>query len=203
MRKSAHRNQPTAFPADFAMSKQVQSKTKPRKNSADQLIARNVQRVADLETGIRSSESVSDRIASHISRFCGSMLFVLVYVVIFSGWILLNSVIIPKPFDPYPFTFLTLVVSLEAIFLSTFIMIAENRQERISERRSQLDLQINILAEQEGTKTLQILEAIARKLSVDVSRDPTIGVLEKATEPERLAKQIDQQDRTDIKNGAK
>jgi uncharacterized membrane protein len=131
------------------------------------------------------------------------MIFVWVHVVFFSGWILLNTTFLPKAFDPFPFTFLTLVVSLEAIFLSTFIMIAENRQERISDRRSQLDLQINILAEQESTKTLQMLEAIARKLSVDIAGDPTIGVLEKATEPERLAKQIDQQNEADEKNGAK
>jgi uncharacterized membrane protein len=112
-------------------------------------------------------------------------------------------VLIPQPFDPYPFTFLTLVVSLEAIFLSTFIMIAENRQEKISERRSQLDLQINLLAEQEDTKTLQILAAIAKRLSIDISKDPTIEELEKATEVENLAKQIDRQEKVAEKNGTK
>lgn len=187
----------------LAMPKQKHSKKNPSAKSPDQLIAENVKCIAELDASIRSTESASDRIASYISRFCGSMPFVWVHVVFFAGWILLNTLALPRPFDPYPFTFLTLVVSLEAIFLSTFIMIAENRQERISERRSLLDLQINILAEQEGTKTLQILEAIARKLEVETSDDPEIGVLEKATKPEWLAKQIDQQDKADIKNGAK
>jgi len=172
-------------------------------DSPEKLIARNVERVSELEHSIRATESTSDRIAAYISRFCGSMTFVWVHVVFFTAWIILNAVMLPHPFDPYPFTFLTLVVSLEAIFLSTFIMIAENRQERISDRRSQLDLQINILAEQESTKTLQILSAIAQKLSIDTSSDSTIGALEKAVEPERLAKQIDQQDKADTKNGTK
>jgi uncharacterized membrane protein len=185
------------------MSKQRTSRKHKAPAFANPVIARNVRRIADLETSVRSEESLSDRIASGISRFCGSMLFVWVHVVIFAAWILLNTVLIPQPFDPYPFTFLTLVVSLEAIFLSTFIMIAENRQEKISERRSQLDLQVNLLAEQEDTKTLQILAAIAKRLSIDISKDPTIEELEKATEVENLAKQIDRQEKVAEKNGTK
>src|SRR5688572_12180416 len=105
------------------MSNNQHSTKKHRPKSADQLIAHNVHRIADLEASVRSTESVSDRLASNISRFCGSMTFFWVHVVFFGSWILLNTSILPKPFDPFPFTFLTLVVSLEAIFLSTFIMI--------------------------------------------------------------------------------
>jgi uncharacterized membrane protein len=97
-----------------------------------------------------------------------------------------------NPIDPYPFSFLTLVVSLEAIFLSTFIMISENRQGRLEERRSHLDLQINLLAEQENTKMLQLLTSIARKLEVEDGGDPSVTVLEQATRPDALLKQIDQ-----------
>jgi uncharacterized membrane protein len=69
-------------------------------------------------------------------------------------------------------------------------MISENRQGRIAERRSQLDLQINLLAEQENTKTLQLLESIARRLGIDPA-DPEIQVLGQATRPEKLVEQID------------
>ena len=162
------------------------------------MIEENVRSISDLETAVRSHESMSDRIASHISGFCGSMVFVWVHIVFFTGWILLNSVLLPKAFDPFPFTFLTFVVSLEAIFLSTFILIAENRQEQVNERRSKLDLQINLLAEQESTKTLQILEAIARKLEVDVSSDPTVQNLKEAVDPKRLARKIEKEE---VKNG--
>ena len=70
-------------------------------------------------------------------------------------------------------------------------MIAENRQERIAERRSHLDLQINLLAEQENTKTLELLEKIARKVGVDPDFDPEVSVLEQATRPDVLVEQID------------
>ena len=94
-------------------------------------------------------------------------------------------------FDPYPFTFLTLCVSLEAIFLSSFILIAQNYEMRITERRNQLDLQINLLAEQENTTMLQLLDRMARKMGLYEEDDPEIQVLEQATRPETLARQIE------------
>ncbi len=120
------------------------------------------------------------------------MWFVWVHVAWFTFWILLNSGLIGKPFDTFPFNFLTLVVSLEAIFLSTFILISENRQSRIDERRSSLDLQINLLTEQENTKMLQLLKQICRKLDIDPDKDPSIALLEEATQPDKLLSQIEQ-----------
>ena len=83
------------------------------------------------------------------------------------------------------------MVSLEAIFLSTFILISSNHQTRLSERRNHLDLQINLLTEQENTKMLQLLTRIADKVGVSLDDDPDIQVLEKATRPEQLIDQID------------
>jgi uncharacterized membrane protein len=89
------------------------------------------------------------------------------------------------------FKFLTLVVSLEAIFLSTFILISQNLETRISERRSHLDLQLNMLSEQENTKMIAILQAIAVKVGADLSHDPQLQALGEETEPERLVEQIE------------
>lgn len=161
-------------------------------SSVEQLTARNVETIAQLEKAAQSQRSSADRVADRITRFCGSMGFVWVHVFWFAVWIIGNTLVPIKPIDPYPFSFLTLVVSLEAIFLSTFIMISENRQQRIDERRSHLDLQINLLAEQENTKTLQLLEQIARKLGVDPADDPNIAILKQATRPEKLLEQIDE-----------
>ena len=98
--------------------------------------------------------------------------------------------------DPYPFTFLTLVVSLEAIFLSSFILISQNYELRISDRRNQLDLQINLLTEQENTKMIQMLERIARKVGAESPEDdPDIRILKEPTRPENLIAQIDQAQR--------
>jgi len=162
-----------------------------RPKTVDQLTAQNVSTIADLEKAAHSKQTFADKVADRITRFCGSMPFVWVHVVWFTVWIIGNTALPIKPIDPYPFSFLTLVVSLEAIFLSTFIMISENRQGRIDERRSHLDLQINLLAEQENTKMLKLLEGMAKKLGVDPSEDPDVEVLEQATRPEKLVEQID------------
>jgi uncharacterized membrane protein len=84
------------------------------------------------------------------------------------------------------------VVSLEAIFLSTFILISQSYDMRVTERRNQLDLQINLLAEQENTKILQILERIAKKVGAHLSDEPQVRALEEATRPESLIRQIDE-----------
>ena len=160
--------------------------------NVEELTAQNVKTIADLDSKTQSLATPADRIAGKITRFCGSMAFVWVHVVWFGIWIVWNTILPGKRVDPYPFSFLTLVVSLEAIFLSTFIMIGENRQERMDERRSHLDLQINLLSEQENTKMLELLAKIAAKLDVDSGEDPSVAVLKQATRPEKLVEQIDQ-----------
>lgn len=145
-----------------------------------------------LEEAAKAKRTMADRVADMISDFCGSMIFVWVHVAWFAFWISANT-FMPKKmhFDVFPFTFLTLIVSLEAIFLSTFILISSNHQTRLSERRNHLDLQINLLTEQENTKMLQLLKRIAEKVGVSLDDDPDIPVLEKATRPEQMIDQID------------
>lgn len=183
--------------SDLTTPSRVSPRVLPETPSASpktmaEITAQNVKSIADLERAAQGPKSFSDRTADRITRFCGSMVFVWVHVVFFSGWIVVNTVVAEKPIDPYPFSFLTLVVSLEAIFLSTFIMIAENRQSRIHERRSHLDLQINLLAEQESTKALELLHQIAGKIGVDQKARSEAEVLGQATHPEKLLEQIDQ-----------
>jgi uncharacterized membrane protein len=151
----------------------------------------NVLAMRHLEEAARARRTRADRMAAVIARFCGSMTFVLVHVALFAVWMGYNLLPWFEHFDPYPFTFLTLVVSLEAIFLATFILISQNYDMRISERRNQLDLQINLLAEQENTKILQMLERIAKHVGAHVGDDPQVRALEEATRPEALVKQID------------
>lgn len=160
------------------------------KSPVDQLTRRNVQVIRKLEQVAKEERTPSDRVAEVIAKFCGSMTFVWVHVAWFGGWILFNAMPGIRHIDPFPFTFLTLVVSLEAIFLSTFILISQNHDTRISERRNHLDLQINLLSEQENTKMLAILQAIADKIGADVSDDPQLQELREETQPELLVKQI-------------
>ena len=83
------------------------------------------------------------------------------------------------------------MVSLEAIFLSTFILISQNHDTKISERRNHLDLQINLLSEQENTKMIAMLQAIAAKVGAEIPRDPHLQALSEDTEPEKLVQQIE------------
>ena len=159
--------------------------------SVEDLTQRNVEAVLKLEEAANEQRTKSELIAEQIARFCGSIKFVWVHVIWFAGWIAFNLAPGIRHIDPFPFTFLTLVVSLEAIFLSTFILISQNHDTQISERRNHLDLQINLLSEQENTKMIQMLQAIAEKVGVDLSHDSDLELLTKETQPEKLAKQIE------------
>jgi uncharacterized membrane protein len=181
------------------MNQKKTSPIKPRQQgrvaleggSADQLTQQNVERILKLEAAAKGKRTRSDLVAEAIANFCGSMVFVWVHVGWFGVWILLNLIPGLPHIDPFPFTFLTLVVSLEAIFLSTFILISQNHDTRMSERRNHLDLQINLLSEQENTRMIGMLRAIADKIGADVPQDPDLQALSEVTEPERLARQIE------------
>ena len=161
-------------------------------SSVGELTRKNIETIHRLEAAAKEKQTASQRIAKLIADFCGSMIFVWVHVVWFGVWILLNTLPGITHFDEFPFTFLTLVVSLEAIFLSTFILISQNQETRLTERNNQLDLQINLLTEQENTKILKMLERISEKLEIEIDDDPSVRVLEEATRPEELIEQIEQ-----------
>jgi uncharacterized membrane protein len=166
-----------------------------RNTCADDLTRDNVRSMRRVEETALANRSRADRMAAFIANFCGSMPFVWLHVAAFAAWIGFNAWPGLAHFDPYPFTFLTLVVSLEAIFLSSFILISQNYELRISDRRNQLDLQINLLTEQENTKMIQMLERIAKKVGADHGSDPDVRILKENTDPEKLVAQIEQAQR--------
>jgi uncharacterized membrane protein len=161
------------------------------KASVDDLTQRNVELIRHLEESAKQERTRSDLVAEAIANFCGSMTFVWVHVVWFGAWVVINAAPGIPHLDPFPFTFLTLVVSLEAIFLSTFILISQNHDTKISERRNHLDLQINLLSEQENTKMIVILQAIAAKVGAEIGPDLHLHALSEETEPEKLVRQIE------------
>ena len=167
--------------------------SRPTSESLATLTQRNIESIAQLETTEAAKRSPADCIADAITRFCGSMAFIYMHLAWFGGWILWHFVPrLPQAlrFDPYPFQFLTFVVSLEAIFLSTFILISQNRQSRIAELRNHLDLQINLLSEQENSKVLAMLEALLQYHGL-VQPDPEVASLAEATAPDMLVEQIE------------
>lgn len=109
-------------------------------------------------------QSRTDRIADRIAVFSGSLRFVYLHVLVFAFWILLNALAWRYSWDPYPFRFLTLVVSLEAIFLATFVLIVQNREAKRSDLRAQLDYEVDLKAEEEVRRIMIELKAIRRDL---------------------------------------
>ncbi len=151
--------------------------------SIDEITRHNVDTIARLERLAQRQRTWSTKLADSIAAFCGSWTFVIIHALWFAVWIGLGV-------EEFPFGLLTMIVSLEAIFLSTIIMISQNRQSKIDERRNHLDLQINLLAEQESTEALRLLRHIARKLEVPIT-DMDEKALEEETKPDRIIGEIE------------
>jgi uncharacterized membrane protein len=164
-----------------------------RPGSAEELTRSNVDRVQALEAAEHGKATTADRVADAITSFSGSIRFVWINVLLVGGWVGFNLAL-PKParIDPFPFPLLTLVLSVEAIFLAIFILISQNRAALVSEKRSHLDLQLNLLSEQENTKMLQMLEQIGNAVGAEISGGTDVKVLDQVTQPEALSEQIDQ-----------
>jgi uncharacterized membrane protein len=120
------------------------------------------------------------------------MVFVYLHIVWFSAWILLNTGRVGvRSFDPFPYGLLTMVVSLEAIFLSTFVLISQNRLSEEAEHRADLDLHIGLLTEHELTRVLQMLDAIQHKMGIEPDKDSDLTDLEMETKPEDVLAEIE------------
>jgi uncharacterized membrane protein len=163
-----------------------------KQRAAADITRRNVRTVQELEALAVADPTFTDRVASAVARFCGSIYFVLGHALVFGAWFAINSIPGLPHWDPYPFTFLTMWASTESIFIASFILIAQNFAMRLSERRDQLELQVNLLAEQETTKTLQLLQEIAQAVGAAKGKDPEVAALAEATRLDSLARQIDE-----------
>jgi uncharacterized membrane protein len=135
---------------------------------------------------------MQDRLADAITSMSGRMVCVYVHIVWFGAWILLNDgrVGVP-PFDAFPYGLLTMIVSLEAIFLSTFVLISQNRLSEEAERRADLDLHIGLMTEHELTRVLQMLHAIHDKMGIENDEHSELADLEMETKPEDVLAEIE------------
>lgn len=154
-------------------------------------VARNIEEIVRLEDRDRLSMGPSDHFADFMTRFGGSMLFVWLHVAWFGAWIVLNLVGV-LTFDEFPFGFLTMIVSLEAIFLSAFVLISENRQAMQSDRRAKVDLQVNLIAEQEITKIMSLVAELHAHLGLSGADDEELKQMRRETRVGHLAAAVDE-----------
>jgi uncharacterized membrane protein len=148
------------------------------------IIERNIAAMLELQRAEERKKTRQDRSADALTAFSGNMLFVYLHALWFGLWMVINLGWSPiQPFDPFPFGLLTMIVSLEAIFLSTFVLISQNRAGAVANKRADLDLQINLLAEHEITRLVILVDAIADHLGVEVGRNPALNELKKDVAP--------------------
>ena len=144
------------------------AKVGSRRTDRSSALEQDIQAIKSWERSILTSRSKAERISDGIAFAAGSGPVLVLHVIWFAAWIIINAGWIDavEPFDPFPFPFLTLAVSLEAIFLALFVLASQNRLAHQADKRSHLDLQIDLLAEREMTAVLQLLQDIARHLDV-------------------------------------
>lgn len=166
---------------------------------SDTELAQNIQDRKRTIRSLRAKEdekrSFSERLADKVSDIFGSMTFLVINVVFFAVWIALNTNIIPgvEPFDPFPFGFLTMAVSLEAIILAILVLISQNRAEKIAELREEIDLQIDILTEEELTKLLHMVALLLEKQGIDNGHDDELKEMLEPTDLDALETELEQQ----------
>jgi uncharacterized membrane protein len=162
-------------------------------------LERNIQALEARSAAEEQSSSLEDRIARAITAFTGSMRFVYLHLLVYAAWIVVNAGLIPgfKPFDP-SFVILASEASVEAIFLSTFVLISQNRMQQAADKRADLDLHINLLAEHELTKLAAVVNAMADKMGVHVSGE--MDEVKRDVAPEAV---LDRIEAAQARNGAK
>lgn len=164
------------------------------------VVHKNIASLVEMRNAEERKKSLQEKTADLLTKFSGSMIFVYVHAIWFGFWIALNmGVLGSKPFDPFPFSLLTLVVSLEAIFLSTFVLISQNHAGRIADKRADLDLQINLLSEHEITRLLTLMDAVADHLGIDIREKPEVEELKKDADAKQVLGEIETRQKTEQK----
>lgn len=161
--------------------------------NVNEFVERNIRALLLRRRAEDARKTPGARIADAVTRFTGSMLFVSIHLLLFGGWIAINLGWIPflRPFDP-SFVILAMAASVEAIFLSTFVLISQNRLAALEAQRADLDLQISLLAEHEITRLITLVTAIAGKMDIAEAKHPELLELAKDVAPEAVLQTMDE-----------
>lgn len=183
-------------------------KTAEEKAAAEQVMAavvdRNIAAMLERRQAEERAKGVQDKVADAITAFTGNMKFVYLHLVIFGAWIVVNLGWVPgvKRFDP-SFVVLAMAASVEAIFLSTFVLISQNRMQTAADRRAELNLHIDLLSEHEVTRIITLLTAIGERLGVEESRNPELEELSKDVKPEKVLERMTEVEQENVEKEKK
>ena len=161
----------------------------PEPGSLNSALERNIQALQQRRRTEERNASIQDKVAEAITRFTGSLRFVYVHLLLYGFWITANLGWVGlKPWDP-TFVVLAMIASVEAIFLSTFVLISQNRMAAAADKRAELDLQISLLSEHEVTKLVAMVSDISKHLGLDHGGD--VEELKRNVAPEAVLDAIE------------
>jgi len=152
----------------------------------------NIRAIVEARARFERRKTGQERLADGITSFAGSMKFVLLHAVLLVLWFVVNTGSIPgvEPFDPYPFVMLAMIASVEAIFLSTFVLVSQNRMQALADQRADLNLQISLLAEREATTLLHMVDEIRQRLGIH-DESPDLDELKQIVTPAEVLDHIE------------
>src|SRR5215210_1761012 len=181
---------------EVTMSDNKSAVGRPSSSGLATVVDRNIRALLVHRREEEDSRRGQERIADAITRFTGSMRFVYIHLFLFGSWILINLGWLPAvpKFDP-SFVVLAMVASVEAIFLSTFVLISQNRMAALADKRADLDLQVSLLAEHEITRLVTLVREIAAKMDVHAAHDAELSELARDVHPEKVLDKIEQTER--------
>ena len=163
----------------------------PEPGSLNSALQRNIAALERRRRDEAASASFQERLANAITGFTGSMRFVYVHLILYGFWILANlGWLGVAPWDE-TFVVLAMIASVEAIFLSTFVLISQNRMAAAADKRAELDLQISLLAEHEVTKLVTMVSEISRHLGLEGAEGEDVEELKRNVAPEAVLDAID------------
>lgn len=159
----------------------------PQPGDLASALERNIHALQQRQRTEEAKAGTEAKIAEAVTRFTGSMRFVYIHLALFGAWVVINLGFVPgvPRFDP-TFVILATWASVEAIFLSTFVLISQNRASAAAEQRANLDLQISLLSEHEVTRLIRLTSSIAAHLGIKEAMDPELHELERDVAPEAV-----------------
>lgn len=165
--------------------------------STKERLKRHQEKIESFRKKLDETRTFTDKLADDINSSFGSVSFFFGNLIFFIVWIALNINVIPgiSPFDPFPFGFLTMIVSLEAIFLSIFVLMSQNRQAKIADLREEIDLQINRIAEKEITKLLQMQAILMKHQGIHIEGDEELEQMMMAVDTNKIQKRLEKDDK--------
>ena len=171
------------------------AEVRPEPSTMTTIVERNIDALVDRRRRQERARGLEERIADAVTRFTGRMTFVCIHLVLFGAWIAVNLGWVPAvPRFDASFTVLAMAASVEAIFLSTFVLISQNRMQAQADRRADLDLQVSLLAEHEVTQLITLVREMARRMGIEQAHDPALDELQQNVRPEQVLETMERRE---------